>query len=210
MSQPKLEHKSAHTVVPIAPLIANRWSGRAFEAQALLSDEQVLALLEAARWAPSYYGEQPWRFLLWDKKKHAVAWHKALLCLVEGNQIWAKNASLLLVACAYTQSEKTGQRNHWAEYDTGAAVENLCLQATNMGLMAHQMGGFDADRLRTEFDIPAVCRPMAMVAIGVPTTADILANDTLREKELAARQRHALSHLFFSETWGHAVDSSQF
>ena len=78
--------KSAITQVQIQETIANRWSGRAYDATKKVSREQILALLEAARWAPSCYGDQPWRFLVWDKSSDEGAWNKALKCLAPFNQ----------------------------------------------------------------------------------------------------------------------------
>jgi len=87
--------KPAITQVAIAPTIAERWSGRAYDSSKPITQEQTLALLEAARWAPSCMGDQPWRILVWNKGVDTKAWQQAFDCLVEGNQSWVKNAPLL-------------------------------------------------------------------------------------------------------------------
>lgn len=193
--------KSAITQVSINETIANRWSGRAYDASRPLTQEQIIALQEAARWAPSCYGDQPWRFVFCHKVQHPQAWQQALDCLSPGNQTWAKDAPLLLLACADTLFNHDGQTNRWAQYDTGAAVENLCLQATHMGLMAHQMGGFDVEKTRATFGVPEQFTLMAMLSIGYP--ADIATvNGEILERETAPRKRRSLEELFFNGGWG--------
>jgi nitroreductase len=198
-------HKPAITQVPIHETIANRWSGRAYDAAQSVSQAQITALLEAARWAPSCYGDQPWRFIVWHKQADAVAWQQAFDCLAPSNQAWVKDAPLLILGCADTLFNHNHQPNRWAQYDTGAAVENLCLQATSMGLMAHQLGGFNADLTREKFNIPSQFTPMAMISVGVPADIATLTGDVLT-RETASRSRRLLSELVFSGAWGQALD----
>ena len=160
-------NKDIETKVPIHELIAARWSGRAYDSEKTLSRGQIISLVEAARWAPSCFGDQPWRFIIFDKATNQSAWDKALACLVEGNKSWAKDAPVLLLACADSVLSQNGNPNRWGQYDTGAASLNLCLQATALGLMVHQMGGFDADKTKTEFSIPDQFTPMAMMTVGL-------------------------------------------
>lgn len=196
--------KPAITQVPIAPLLADRWSGRAYDAAKPVSREQTIALLEAARWAPSCFGDQPWRFMVWDKHVDAANWQRAFDCLVPGNQAWVQNAPLLFLITADTLFNHNGKPNRWGQYDTGAAAENLCLQASAMGLMAHQMGGFDADKARTAFAIPEQYTLMAMMSVGYPADISTLSGEVL-EREMAARTRRPLGELFFDGTWGKPV-----
>jgi nitroreductase len=196
--------KPAITQVPVQQTIAERWSGRAYDASKKVSTEQTLALLEAARWAPSCYGDQPWRFIVWDKHADAASWQKGFDCLMPGNQVWVKDAPLLLLTTANSLFKHNGQPNRWGQYDSGAAAENLCLQAASMGLMAHQMGGFDADKARQVFAIPEQYALMAMMAVGYPADISTLSAEVL-ERETAPRQRRALGELFFSGAWGKPV-----
>lgn len=196
--------KPAVTQVAIHELLARRWSGRAFDPQRPVGHEQLIALLEAARWAPSCYGDQPWRFVLWQRSEDEAGWQRAVACLSPGNQTWATNAPLLLLVVADTLFHHNGQPNRHAQYDSGAAAENLCLQAAAQGMMAHQMGGFDAERVGELAGVPAHCVPMAMVALGYAAAAESLPDD-LRERELAPRQRRALGELFFAGAWGRPV-----
>lgn len=195
-----MQHKIATTTVPINDAIAKRWSCRAFDASRPVSREQIVALLEAARWAPSCFGDEPWRFVVWDQGSDATAWRTAFECLGEWNQDWVKNAPVLLLITANSLFRKNGKPNAWGQYDTGAAAENLCLQAASMGLMAHQMGGFDADKIRRVANVPEQFACMAMIAVGYQAEESIL-NAELKELELAPRTRTPIGELFFEASW---------
>lgn len=205
MIEKTLIEKKAVTQVPIDDLLARRWSDRAFDAARPLRRDQVLALLEAARWAPSCFGDQPWRYIVCDRTANTTAWERALDCLADGNRSWAANAPLLLLALADTEFHGREGANPWGGYDSGAASQNLCLQATSMGLMTHQMGGFDAGRAREVFAVPARYVPMAMIAVGYQ-----LPDDSLDEAQQARRQeprmRRPLGELFFDGYWDRAYD----
>jgi nitroreductase len=194
-------NKIAATSAPIHDVIARRWSGRAFDRDKPVSREQLKALLEAARWAPSCFNDQPWRYLVWDRFHNEHAWQTGFSCLTEWNQSWVKNAPLLLLSVADSEFSKTGKPNRWGPYDTGAASAGLCLQAATMGLMAHQMGGFDARKIHRILAVPERYTCMAMIAVGHPASADVL-NPELRELELAARERRPLNEFCFDGEWG--------
>lgn len=196
--------KPAITQQPIHELIANRWSGRAYDASQGVSQEQVISLLEAARWAPSCFGDQPWRYVVCNKADNLQAWQAAFDCLVPGNQSWAVNAPVLLLICADTLFSHNDKPNKWAPYDTGAATENLCLQATALGLMAHQMGGFDADKARAAFKVPERYQILAMVTVGYQANVESLTGET-KERETAARSRKPLNELFFNGQWDQSI-----
>lgn len=196
--------KPANTQAPIHELIANRWSGRAYDASQPVTQTQIISLLEAARWAPSCFGDQPWRFIVWDKNTDASAWQQALDCLVPGNQAWAKDAPVLVLVAANSLFGHNQQPNRWAQYDTGAAAENLCLQAEALGLMAHQMGGFNPDLARESFNIPSQYTLMAFITVGHPADIATVTGEALT-RETAARTRKPLAELFFSESWGKPI-----
>lgn len=196
--------KPAITQAPIHPLIARRWSGRAYDAAKPVTREQVISLLEAARWAPSCYGDQPWRFVVWNKGEDAAAWQRAFDGLAPGNQGWVRDAPLLMLVCADSLFSHNGQPSRWAQYDTGAAAENLCLQAGALGMMAHQMGGFDPDRLRREAGVPEQYIPMAMIAVGYAADPATFSAE-VSERENAPRQRRELGVLFFEGAWAKPI-----
>ena len=192
-----MTEKKANTRVDIDPLIAARWSPRAFDPERAIQRETITALLEAAHWAPSCYNEQPWRFIVCNKHDNEVAWQFALSCLMQINQLWAKNAPLLITACASEVFTHNGKPNRWAQYDTGAASMNICLQATSLGLFAHQMGGFDAERVHEIFKLPDGLTPMSVIAVGHYGSLDKLDADFVAG-ETAARERKPLESHFFN------------
>ena len=192
--------KLANTQVPIHELIAQRWSPRAFDRDRPINRAQLIALLEAARWAPSCFGDEPWHYVVWDRYRDENSWKKAFDCLAESNQVWVKNAPLLMLSTANPTFHHNGKPNRWGHHDTGAASENICLQAVALGLAAHQMGGFDVDKIRQTFNIPATFECMAMIAVGYATEAEVLEGD-LKAKELAARTRRPLTENFFEGGW---------
>lgn len=196
--------KRAETRVPIDERLARRWSGRAYDAQRSVTRTQLLALLEAARWAPSCYGDQPWRYMVWDRVGEPAAWKRAFACLGEFNQGWAGAAPVLMLALADTRFSHNDQPNRWGAYDTGAASMGLCVQATALGLMVHQMGGFDDAKIRREFAIPDRYVPMAMLTVGYQL-AEAEVPEAMREREFAPRQRRPLGEVAFEGEWGRSV-----
>ena len=200
-----MQNKPAVTGVKIHNIIEERWSPRAFDPDKRLSHDDLLALLEAARWAPSSSNDQPWRFVVCDKATDDSGWQNALAVVVEKNRLWAKNAPVLILAVAMENFNHNGQSNRWAMYDTGAASVSLCLQATAMGLVVHQMGGFDAEKAREVFNLPGDCKPMAMLAVGYQADVDVL-DDAFKEAELAARSRTALNERFYAGQWGRGIE----
>jgi nitroreductase len=125
-----------------------------------------------------------------------------LSVLVDSNRGWANKAPVLILTLAHTQFEKDGKPNRHAFYDLGQASANLSLQATALGLMAHQMAGFNVEAARERFAIPAGWEPASMIAVGYPGDPDSLA-EKLRQREIAQRQRKPLETFVFSGAWGH-------
>jgi nitroreductase len=176
--------KTATTAAPLHPLLAERWSPRAFDPSHTLTGRQVTALLEAARWAPSASNTQPWRFAV---ALRGNAGHAAVLeSLAPGNRAWAHAASALIVVAAQAVGED-GAARPWAVYDTGQAVAHLSVQAEHEGLVVHQMGGFDRDRIAALLAGSGVT-PLVVVAVGRRDEATRLA-EPLASRETAARDR---------------------
>lgn len=193
--------KKAETSVPVNELVASRWSGRAFDRTRPVTSDQIIALCEAARWAPSCYGDQPWRFIICNRNTDEPAWSRMFTCLSKGNQHWAKEAPVLIMVIADSILSRTGKSNRWGQYDSGAAAMNICIQATDMGLMVHQMGGFDSDRAVNEFSIPDRFTPMSIMAVGYQLPLERIEGE-LRERETGDRRRHPLGNNFFDGGWG--------
>ena len=195
-----LMKKPAITEQPIHSIISDRWSSRAYDPDQLVSQESFLSLMEAARWSPSCMGDQPWQFITFHKKD-ATSWTQALNCLSVGNQNWAMDASILILACARQSFSSNEKPNRWNQYDTGAACENICLQATSIGLVAHQMGGFDVEKTRQLFQIPSQYDLMSFIAIGYPLAIEKISAEAL-VKEKEARKRKPLREIFYTNQWG--------
>lgn len=196
-----MELKRAQTVVAIHDIIARRFSPRAFDPNKPVSKVQQLALMEAARWAPSCFGEEPWRYIFCDRFQEPTAWEKLLSVLTEKNQSWAKNAPLLILSCTVGHFSHNNNSNRWAQYDTGAASENLCLQAVALGLCVHQMGGFDADKVRQLLAIPSEATPMAVMAVGELGDIRLLSAEH-QLQEQSVRKRAEMGSHFFRGKWG--------
>ncbi|MCX6028250.1 MAG: nitroreductase family protein [Chloroflexi bacterium] len=181
-----------HFAHPVHELIQKRWSPRAFSAQPVEEDE-IMVLLEAARWAASANNEQPWRFI-YATQAQTERYGKLFACLSPFNQVWAKTAPVLMMTLVKTHFARNNQPNRWALHDLGLAVGNLTTQASALDLYVHNMGGFSVETARQLFDLPADIEPVTMIAIGYLGDPDQLP-ETLRERELAQGQRKPIAEL---------------
>jgi len=170
---------------PIQPFILNRWSPRAMSGESL-SEEELMTLFEAARWAPSSYNAQPWRFIY--AQKDSEHWRTLFSLLGEFNQSWCKNASVLVLIISRKSFEYNGKPNVTHEFDAGAAWENMALQASSQGLIAHGMAGFDYQKAYTGLNIPDAYTVLAMVAVGKPGKKEDLSEDLLKMEVLSDRR----------------------
>lgn len=193
--------KFAETSVGVHDLIGRRWSPRAFDPEAAVSDEQLRALLEAARWAPSCGNTQPTRYLV--GRRSDETFKRIFDTLTPGNQSWAHRAGVLMIGTALTRNEK-GEMPY-PDYGVALATQNLVLQAVAEGLVAHQMAGFDADAVRREFDLPQDVRPVVAIAVGAQADPELLGDERSVDRERAPRERLPLSEFAFSGEWGSAV-----
>lgn len=189
----------ADSAFPLHDLIARRWSPRAFQSKAV-SAEDLGSLFEAARWAPSCFNAQPWRFVI-ATSDDAEAHQRLADCLVPANQVWAAKAPVLGLSIAQSNFEFNGKPNAHARHDVGLAMGQLALQAEALGLVVHQMGGFVAETAVESLAIPEGYEPVAAFAIGYPGEASDLP-DELAERERAPRERKGLGELFFDGRFG--------
>ena len=192
--------KSADTAHPIHDLLARRWSPRAF-ADRPVPPDILRSLWEAARWAPSSANQQPWSFLV-AAKDDPQEFARMLDCLVEGNQIWAKQAPVLMISVA-AKLDRDNDPNAHARYDVGQAVADLSVQATAAGLFVHQMAGILPDKIRELYQIPDSHEPVTGLALGYPGNPEQLP-DKLRQRELAPRTRKPIGEFVFAGRWGQA------
>jgi nitroreductase len=195
--------KPADTKYPINELIKQRWSTVIFDHK-IVEKEKIGTLLEAARWAASCFNEQPWNFII-TTKENPIEYQKLLSCLVEANQVWAKNAPVLMISVAKNTFAHNGKSNFHALHDVGLAVGNLSIQAQELGLLLHQMGGFDAQKARELYHIPEDYTPVAAIALGyLGDTSDF--SPDLQTRESSPRSRKPLESFVFSSDWGQVSD----
>jgi nitroreductase len=193
-----MTYRPAPTDIAIHPLISDRWSTRAY-ADRPVEHTHVIALLEAARWAPSAYNVQPWRFIVFEKKQDAEVFGRAFATLVPFNQTWNANAQVLIAVLADSIGPKDAP-NPTAAYDAGAAALSLLLQAHAQGLAAHAMSGFDAGAFRTAFAIPERYVPLSFISVAHHGDAQSLPA-ALAERETAPRARLPLEDIAFFNGW---------
>ena len=188
--------RRAETRYAIHPAIADRWSPRAFDPDAVLTDDVVTALLEAARWAATWGRRQPVRFIVGVRGDEAFA---LLAGLLNRGNSFAQAASALILLCADEgEDEKTAL---YSRVDAGAAMANLSIEAVSRGLISHPMAGFDVDGSRAAFDIPGAALPLMVIAVG--SLGDYSrARAEIAERDALPRHRLPLNEIAFGTQWG--------
>ena len=182
----KPENESARkSNYPINPLILNRWSPRSMTGEAL-NDDDIMSLFEAARWAPSSYNNQPWRFIY--AKRNTEHWDRFFNLLAEGNKNWTKNAALLVVVISRKNFEFNEKPAITHQFDAGSAWENLALEASSRGIVAHGMQGFDYEKAGVDLGVPHDFEVMAMIAIGKKGPIEILPPELQEMEKLTDRK----------------------
>jgi nitroreductase len=169
----------------INPLLLHRWSPRAMSGEEI-SDTELMRLFEAARWAPSSYNGQPWRFIY--AKRNSEPWDKLFSLMVDFNKSWAKNAAVLVVVISRKNFEHDEKPSVTHQFDAGAAWENLALQGETQGLVTHGMQGFDYEKARRDLSIPDTFDVLAMVAIGKPAPKEILPTEVQQREQASDRK----------------------
>ncbi len=156
---------------PIQELLLRRWSPRAMSGESV-SVNELRQLFEAARWAPSSYNEQPWRFIY--AFKGSTQWDRLFDLLVPFNKSWACNASALILILSKKTFTHDGSINNTHSFDVGSAWQNFALEGSAMGLVVHGMAGFDSDRARQVLTISDEYAIEAMIAVGKPASRTVL------------------------------------
>lgn len=181
----------AQTAVEINEVLANRRSPRSLDATAVLPKDDLLAILEAARWAASAFNSQPWRFFVGHRGDEVFA--QILDSLAPFNQGWSyRSSALILVAGVHSAEDGTPNKGYL--YDCGLAVAQLVMETHHRGLVAHQMTGFDPEKAEQNLGIDASLIPVAVIAIGKQASAEQLEGPLL-ERENAPRERKALEEI---------------
>jgi nitroreductase len=183
-------------------LARGRFSPRSFSKREIAPADLKL-MLEAARWAPSCFNEQPWRFIVGANPRTAT-YAKLLSCLVESNRVWAAGAPVLMLTLGKRTFAHNGKPNRYGLHDAGMALAGLTLQANALGIFVHAMGGFDHQKSREAFAIPEDYDLGAAVAMGYLGDLTGLTEKHLAE-EIAPRTRRPIEEIVFEETFGQAA-----
>jgi len=181
----------AETSVSVHEIIASRRSPRSFNEAETISDENLTAILEAARWAPSAFNGQPWRFYV--GKRGDEVFSQIMTSLGDFNKSWAKSASALILVAGKTV-RGDGSIHADYQFDCGLAVAQLVIETHHRGLIAHQMTGFDKAVAQEVLSIAADQLPVVVIAVGTQDAPEKLSGSLL-ERELAPRQRLPLSEI---------------
>lgn len=184
-------------------LIRHRWSPIGFDRQRGIERDALMSILEAGRWAASSYNLQPWRFFV-ARREDRQAFQAALSVLVEGNQAWARHAALLMIAVISRYGRPESPNRH-ASHDLGQAIAQMVLQALDLGIYTHQMGGFFPEKARELYQIPAEFEAFTAIAMGYRARDLAQLSEAHRQREAGGRARHAMSEIVFSGAWGRAA-----
>jgi len=187
----RVHNMKAETSVPVHEIIASRRSPRSFNESATINNEDLTAILEAARWAASAFNGQPWRFFV--GKRGDEVFGQILSSLGDFNKSWAKNSSALILVAGKT-TRQDGSIHADYQYDCGLAVAQLVIETHHRGLIAHQMTGFDKAIAQDALSIAPELIPVVVVAIGTQDVPEKLAGPLL-EREMAKRERLPLSEI---------------
>ena len=183
---------------PVHDLIVARHSPYALDPSRDVAQDDVVSLLEAARWAMSSYNAQPWRYIVAEKSRNAELWQRVLECLVPPNQAWAQHAPVLMLGLYQTHFEFNGSPNAVATHDLGAASAFLTFEATARGLCVHQMGGIVHERIIESFELPDDLQPHTGLAVGYHLK-DGDPDDELVQRDAKPRTRKPLSELIYAQ-----------
>ena len=177
---------NAQENLSFSELTLKRYSPYHFDPSKEVSVEQLKIMGDAARYSPSSYNDQPWTYIICDKKLTPKSHENLFSCIGSKNQAWAKDAPVLVLCIAQTLSTYNNKPNPYAEYDTGSATVTLSYSATTLGLHTHQMGGFDKNKVSKLFGLPSSYKPMTIIAVGYA-----------QNQEVPPKKRKALNEVFF-------------
>lgn len=200
MIDPEVQ-KTRSLTYEINHVIINRWSPRSFVNDEI-SDKELFSLFEAARWAPSSSNGQPWRFIY--AKRNSKNWNNLFNLLIDFNKQWCVDASALVVIISRKNFEHNGQPSITHQFDTGAAWENLAIQAVSQGLITHAMAGFDYEKARKDLAVPDDYDVSAMIAIGKRGPKEKLSTE-LQAREIP-NTRKPLSEIVMEGKFGNKVE----
>ena len=187
------------TRVDVHPLIAERWSARGYDATAMIDDDDLIAILEAGRWAPTWGGLAPVRFFVGRRGDETF---EALTAVMKrGNRTWAPAAAALILVCTTNEPDDV-MKHEYGALDAGLALSQMIVQAVALGFNGHPMAGFDTTGAAEKFGVPAHLRPIAMLAVGRIADDPASVPAEIRERDAVPRTRLPLDHIAFAGQWG--------
>ena len=187
------------TRVDVHPLIAQRWSARGYDPTAMIDDDDLIAILEAGRWAPTWGGLAPVRFVVGRRGDETF---EALTAVMKrGNRTWAPAAAALILVCT-TNEPDDAMKHEYGALDAGLALSQMIVQAVALGFNGHPMAGFDTTGAAEKFGVPAHLRPIAMLAVGRIADDPASVPAEIRERDAVPRTRLPLDHIAFAGQWG--------
>ncbi len=184
---------------PLHPLLQQRRSIFAFSSTPV-EQEKIISILEAARWSPSSFNEQPWHYILATKEMKKE--YDILLQIVnESNAQWVQNAPVIILSVTKLIFDRNGKPNRYAFHDVGIAFANMTLQAVSLGLSIHPMGGFDKEKSCELLKIPEGYEPVSVIALGYQGDEKMLSEE-IQQKDQKPRERKKLQEFVYSKEWG--------
>ncbi len=183
---------------PVQDFVAKRWSPVSFDGRAI-DRAELLSIFEAARWAPSAFNEQPWRYIV-ASREDGEAFETLLSCLVDANRAWAVHAGAVALGVVANTFERNGKPNAYALHDLGLASGQLCAEAAARGVQVHQMAGIMADRARELYGIPESFEAVTALALGYPGENAEL-DESIRARDQQPRSRRPLATTLFGKSW---------
>ena len=194
------QHAPMPTAEGLAEPLRSRWSPSVFDDEFELGDEQVVTLLRAGQWAPSWGNTQPWRFFVarrGDKTHQVLVEH-----LSRGNSGWVPRASVVLLTATQVAPDPDGEGGGpHAAYDLGQAAAHITIQAASMGLHAHQFAGFDRATVAARLGVPGHYAVLSGIAVGRRGRPDEV-DERVRGKEDRVRRRRSLDEFVYADAWG--------
>jgi nitroreductase len=178
-------------------IVKNRWSTRGFNPDKIVEADKLQSCFEAARWSPSSYNEQPWRFFYANRHDNPEGQNKLFNLLSKWNQSWARLAPVIVLITARTFSElrQGNPVNNWAEYDCGQAAAYFTVQATHLGLFVHQMAGFDRQAAAELVTLPEGFKAVTMFVVGYRAENPALPEDLLALDNPEQRTRKSIEDI---------------
>lgn len=191
-------NKDANNIYPLHPLLKKRWSPRAFDSRAI-EPWKLQSVFEAVRWSPSGGNQQPWRFIIGYKGDETYG--NIFSTLEKYNKVWVENAPVMVLTIGKNMINNKDIPNPSYRYDVGQSVAHLSIQATELGLYVHQMGGFDPGMARSIFNIPEQFDPCTVFVMGYMGELSVL-DDFNQKREVLPRERINFDEFIFSGTFG--------